>query len=130
MSKNYIEMADTAKLREDLAAHMVAYKHNIITINDELKLRKKQYSAHTAVVARHQTRITENARLLHAMDCSMVKIIEKIDRLEAHDSRRYAAQVRLENSIIKLRRKLVLAFVLFVLLCIADLTFITFLAFL
>lgn len=138
MNKNYIEMSDTvavaqnasiAKLREDLDSHMVAYKHNVIAINDELKLRKKQYSAHTSVVARHQARITENARLLHAMDCSMVKIIEKIDRLEAHDARRYAEQVRLENSIIKLRRKLVLAFVLFLLLCIADLTFLTFLTF-
>lgn len=126
MRKNYIEMADTVKLREDLDSHMIAYKHNIITINDELKLRKKQYSAHTTVVARHQARITENARLLHAMDNSMVNIIEKIDRLDTHYARQYAEQVRLENSIIKLRRKLVLAFVLFLLLCIADLTFLTF----
>lgn len=126
MSKNYIEMADTVKLREDLDSHMIAYKHNVIAINDELKLRKKQYSAHTTVVARHQARITENARLLHAMDNSMVKIIEKIDRLDTHYARQYAEQVRLENSIIKLRRKLVLAFVLFLLLCIADLTFLTF----
>lgn len=126
MNKNYIEMSDIAKLREDLDSHMIAYKHNIITINDELKLRKKQYSAHTTVVARHQARITENERLLHAMDYSTVKMIEKIDRLEAHYARQYAEQVRLENSIIKLRRKLVLAFVLFLLLCIADLTFLTF----
>lgn len=135
MNKNYIEMTDTvaaaqnasiAKLREDLDSHMVAYKHNIIAINDELKLRKKQYSAHTTVVAQHQARITENERLLHAMDYSTVKMIEKIDRLEAHYARQYAEQVRLENSIIKLRRKLVLAFVLFLLLCIADLTFLTF----
>lgn len=130
MHKNYIETADIAKLREDLDSHMIAYKHNIITINDELKLRKKQYSAHTTVVARHQARITENERLLHAMDYSTVKMIEKIDRLEAHYARQYAEQVRIENSIIKLRRKLVLAFVLFLLLCIADLTFLTFLAFL
>lgn len=126
MNDNYIEMAHIAKLREDLDSHIIAYKHNIITINDELKLRKKQYSAHTTVVARHQARITENARLLHAMDNSMVKIIEKIDRLDTHYARQYAEQVRLENSIIKLRRKLVLAFVLFLLLCIADLTFLTF----
>lgn len=112
-------------LEQDLTAHKKNYALHVVSAADARKRSSAELKAHVRVVARHQERITVQGRIIQQLDDSMVDIVQKYEYLRTANELRRTEQVRLENEIIKLRRRFFYTVLAFLGLCITDLTVLT-----